>query len=106
MPSTLIPPLLAELKWTPAVCLSSPIGSGSWPRRRVCKRSCPMSVEAMVQAIWWNEFGFSESPYLTQALSSERGSKLLVGRDAEVGELIEQLASRSRVPLLIGDNGV
>jgi hypothetical protein len=65
-----------------------------------------MSVEAMVLANWWNEFGYSESPYLTKALSSERGSKLLVGRDAEVAELIEQLASRSRVPLLIGDNGV
>ena len=65
-----------------------------------------MSVEAMVQASWWNEFGYSESPYLTEALSSERGSKLLVGRDVEVAELMEQLASRSRVPLLIGDNGV
>ncbi len=65
-----------------------------------------MSVEAMMQANWWKEFGYTESPYLTEALSSERGSKLLVGRDNDVAYLIEQLASNSRVPLLIGDNGV
>jgi hypothetical protein len=65
-----------------------------------------MSVEAMVNANWWQEFGYSASPYLTEALSSEMGDKLLVGRDVEVDALIAQLASGLRVPLLIGANGV
>lgn len=54
----------------------------------------------------WGTFGFRESPYGTRALSSEEGSKLLVGREEEVNWLTLQLTSTSRVPILTGDNGV
>lgn len=55
---------------------------------------------------WLDVFCFSRNPYSTEALYSEEGDKLLVGRDNETSELLQKLTSTKRLPILVGDNGV
>ena len=55
---------------------------------------------------WLTEFGFKSNPYDTRALSSSDGNELLFGREDEVRKVREILASSSRIPVLIGENGV
>ena len=55
---------------------------------------------------WLSKFGFWKSPYSTKPLSAEEGDKLLVGREKEVRILTQRLTASSRIPILVGDNGV
>jgi hypothetical protein len=55
----------------------------------------------------WEEIGYSQSPYGTDALpATASGAGLLVGRDHEVEALIRRLTYATTHPTIEGDNGV
>jgi hypothetical protein len=55
----------------------------------------------------WAAFGFSRNPYDTHPVPpSDDGDFLLVGREAEVADLMARLTSGTTIPLLVGNNGV
>jgi hypothetical protein len=55
----------------------------------------------------WRELGFRSSPYGSEHLpASEEGERLLVGRDAEISQLLRFLRSTNRHATVEGDNGV
>lgn len=55
---------------------------------------------------WFTRFGFDQNPYDTRALEKETGVALLYGRETEITNVIDTLKSSTRIPLLIGVNGV
>jgi hypothetical protein len=55
----------------------------------------------------WAAFGFARNPYDTEPVPpSDEGDFLLVGRDAEVADLVARLTAGSTIPALVGANGV
>jgi hypothetical protein len=55
----------------------------------------------------WNDFGFRESPYLTEPVPpNEEGAYLFVGRVAELRQLKLRLTSAATHPTIEGANGV
>ncbi|WP_406310176.1 hypothetical protein [Streptomyces sp. NBC_00623] len=55
----------------------------------------------------WTDFGFVGSPYDTEPIpATTQGSDLLVGRDAEIGQIITRLQSSTRHPTVEGTFGV
>ena len=55
---------------------------------------------------WFTMFGFDQNPYDTRALEKETGVALLYGRETEITNVIDTLNSSTKIPLLIGVNGV
>lgn len=55
----------------------------------------------------WNELGFTQNPYSPRPISGdELGASLLVGRDTELAQLQDYIASSDTHPTLEGANGV
>src|SRR5947209_2785217 len=55
----------------------------------------------------YQSWGFIDTPFATTALEpNDLGSKLLVGRDAEVDQLTRRIVNAPKMPTLEGPNGI